>query len=453
MTNPVSKFWKATTFGVLLSLLLAACAPAGGAPAAESGEAAESAPAAESGGEINVWVDATRLPAVELYQELHPEVADLIRTSTVDRGEFPAKVLLFNNSGSGWPDVVFAEPSIVARVADEAHDYPADLKEWVDQDVIDGFAEGSLDPCTVEGKLVCLRNDLAQEILYYNAPLMEEFGYEVPDTWEEYEALGMKLAEEHPGYVIGTFGDLAGLQYYFWPSECPVNQELSSTQIRINLSHDNCIRMAQMLDRLMEAGVITQLSPFDPAFVDIAKQNKLLMIPGASWFGQYVFGGQPDSTYYQTAEGQLGVAPVPKWEDQETRFAGAQGGAAWTMSRHTANPELASDLIEWLTTSQEYQGEQGPTFPAYLPAAETWSKTISSNPLYAFDPFPVMKDAAGTIDPKWREGKFNYGDAFGTTVIETLLAGGTIEEGLPKYQEALVAQAQAEGYDVVTDGP
>ena len=449
MYRRTSKVWHATTLLVLFGLLMSACAPSG-APAAS---APESAPAAAEGGEINVWVDATRLPAVEKFQELHPDVADLIRISTVDRGEFPAKVLLFNNSGSGWPDVVFAEPSIVARVADESHDFPADLYDWVSQDIIDGFAEGSLDPCISEGKLVCLRNDLAQEILYYNVPLMEEFGYEVPDTWEEYEALGLQVAEEHPGYVIGTFGDVAGLRYYFWPSECPVNEELSSTQIRINLEHPNCTRMAQMIDRLLEAGALAMLSPFDPGFVEIAQQNKLLMMPAASWYGQYVFGGQPDSTYYTTAEGQLGVAPVPKWSDQETRWTGAQGGAAWTMSRHTKNPELASQLIVWLTTSQEYQGEMAVTFPAYLPAADTWSKTISDNALYAFDPFPVMKEAAGLIDPKWREGKFDYTQPFGTTVIETLLSGGTVEEALPLYQEALVSLAQAEGYDVITDGP
>ncbi len=457
MSHRIRSLWKVMALCVVLALLVAACgapAPGGGsasAPAATGGDAAAST--GDSGAEINVWVDATRLPAIDRFKELHPEVAHLIRTSTVDRGEFPAKVLLFNNSGSGWPDVVFAEPSIVARVADEQHAFPADLNEWVSPDILEGFAEGSLAPCTFEGKLYCLRNDLAQAILYYNVPLMEEFGYEVPDTWEEYEELGMTLAQEHPDYLIGTFGDLQGLRMYFWPSECPVNEEISSNQIRINLEHPNCIRMAQMLDRLIEAGVIAKLPPFDPAFVDLVKQDKLLMMPAASWFGEYVFGGKPDSTYYQTAEGQLGVAPIPKWSDQEVRWTGAQGGSAWTMSRHTENPELAVQLIVWLTTSEEYQGQMAPTFPAYLPAAQIWAETTSGNPLYAFDPYPVMEEAAGLIDPKWREGKFDYGEPFGTTVVETLISGGTIEEALPRYQEALVSLAQAEGYEVITEGP
>ena len=442
---------KKLTFAIALLLLLfaAACTPGD----ATAGQPSDVVTASNPDAEINVWVDATRLEAVEKYQELHPDVADLIRVSTVDRQEFPAKVLLFNNTGEGWPDVVFAEPSIVSRVADEAHSFPADLSELVPQEIIDGFAEGSLAPCTFDGKLYCLRNDLAQAILYYNVPLMEEFGYEIPTTWEEYEALGLRVAEEHPGYVVGTFGDLQGLNYYFWASECPVNEQLSFNEILINVTHPNCERAAQMLDTLIEADAIATQPPFDPAFIELVQDGKLLMMPAASWFGEFIFGGKEDSMYYTEANGQLGVAPIPKWADQEVNWTGAHGGAAWTMSRHTENPDLAVDLLIWLATSEEYQGEMAPTFPAYLPAAEVWSQKVANDPLYAFDPYPVMEEAAGLIDPKWAAGRFNYGEPFGTTVIETLLQGGTIQEALPLYQEALVNLAESQGFDVATQGP
>ena len=72
------------------------------------------------------------------------------------------------------------------------------------------------------------------------------------------------------------------------------------------------------------------------------------------------------------AKGQLAVAMPPKWRNDDKIYTGAQGGSAWTMSRHTKNTKLASDLIVWLTTSDDYQGS-APTLPAYLPAAETWS--------------------------------------------------------------------------------
>src|SRR5688572_11932499 len=96
----------------LLLLFLAAC---GGAPATPSaGSTAAPAAATDDSAEITVWVDTTRLDGVKAYQQKHPDAK--LKIVTVDRGQFPAKVLLFNNTNQGWPDVVFAEPNLVAQV-------------------------------------------------------------------------------------------------------------------------------------------------------------------------------------------------------------------------------------------------------------------------------------------------------------------------------------------------
>ena len=82
---------------------------------------------------------------------------------------------------------------------------PLDLTPLVSKDIVDKFVPGSLDPCyTTDKKLICLRNDLAPNVLWYNKKLMDEFGYTIPTTWEEYIALSDKVAKEHPGYVMGS---------------------------------------------------------------------------------------------------------------------------------------------------------------------------------------------------------------------------------------------------------
>ena len=115
--------------------------------------------------------------------------------------------MLFNNAGSGWPDVVFAEPNLQQYVAAPSHNFPVDLTPLVSKDIVDKFVPGSLDPCyTTDKKLICLRNDLAPNVLWYNKKLMDEFGYTIPTTWEEYIALSDKVAKEHPGYVMASAG-------------------------------------------------------------------------------------------------------------------------------------------------------------------------------------------------------------------------------------------------------
>jgi ABC-type glycerol-3-phosphate transport system substrate-binding protein len=398
---------------------------------------------------IVVWIDTGRKPTLDLYLKTHPEVADLIQVETVDRKLFPAKVLLFNNTGEGWPDVVFAEPNIVGMVADAAHDFPMDLTPWVSADIISKFAAGSLAPCTFNGKLYCLRNDLAQNVLWYNKPLMDKFGYKVPTTWEDYLALSESVAKEHPGYIMGAFGDEQALNSYFWPSICPVSQLQSTSEVYINLDDPKCARAANLVDKMIANGTILPISPMDPAFVKVANDDKLLMMVAASWFGGFVFGGKEDSLYYQTATGQLAVALPLKWKDEEKIWTGAQGGAAWTMSRHTKNPKLAADLITWVTTAIDYQGT-APTFPAYLPAADVWAKTQASNPLYAFDPYPIFKEAAGYVEPLWGEPRYDIQPTVAETVHEAVKSGQTVLSALPALQEKLIPLAEAQGYKVIT---
>lgn len=435
----------------IFSITLALITSCGGAPATTSGSAQNSSGstnATDDNAPITVWVDSTREGAVKLYKEKNPDKADKIKIEIADRAQFPAKVLLFNNSGSGWPDVVFAEPEIVGQVADTSRNFPADLTPYVSKEVLDKFAPGANAPCTFDGKLFCLRNDLAQNVLWYNKKLMDQFGYSVPTTWEEYEALGEKVAQEHPGYIIGAFGDSQALNVYYWGGRCPVNQLVDPNTVKINLSDPNCVRVTKMVDKMIANGSLSKLGPFDPAFAKLANEDKLLMLPAASWYGEYVFGGKPDSSFYKEANGQLDVAMPPKWAADDKAYTGAQGGAAWTMSRHTKNPKLAADLILWLTTSNDYQGS-APTLPAFLPAADAWSKTIAGNKVYAKDPFPVLKESSGLIDPAWANVRFDKTKTFETVVIGAIQKGQTVESALPEYQKQISALAEAAGYKVV----
>jgi ABC-type glycerol-3-phosphate transport system substrate-binding protein len=399
---------------------------------------------------ITIWIDTTRQAAVDAFVKANPDKASLIKTEIVDRAEFAQKVLLFNNTGSGWPDVVFAEPEIVGQVADEQHDYPLDLTPYVSKEMLDNFAEGANADCmTPDGQLLCMRNDLAHMVLWYDAPLMKQFGYDLPTTWEEYAALGEKVAKDHPGYVIGEFGDGGAMRTYLWASRCPTGQLKDVAKVYINTADPKCTRAVEMVDKLLANGTLSPLGAFDPAFVDLVKAGKLLMIPTASWFGEYVFGGKTDSLYYQEANGRLGVAAPLKWADEEKAWTGAWGGAAWAVSKHSENPQLAADFVIFVTTADGYQGT-APTYPAYIPAAKVWSKTLASNKVYAFDPFPVLEASAGLIDPLWGNVRYDRDGAFTTVVVAALKDGKTVADAMPAFQDQLANLAQAAGYEVVT---
>jgi len=428
-----------SAIGILVILFLVLPACRGAEPAEQQYD--EKAP-------ITVWIDAARKPAADKYLETYPDKKDMVKFEIVDRGEFAAKVLLFNNTGSGWPDVVFAEPNIVMYVADAAHNYPGDLTPWVDKAIIDKFVPGSLDPCyTTDKKLLCLRNDLAPNVLWYNKPLMDQFGYQVPKTWEEFMSLSDQVAAEHPGYVMASAGELALID--LWASGCPIANQLSIAKVVINATDPKCVRVAKLYDHMLKNGTMSKYGHFDAKFIEIANNNEILMLPGAAWMGDFVFGGKPDSAYYKTAEGQLAIALLPKWQDEDKAYTGNWGGAAWMVSRHTKNPKLAAEVAVYMTTDIEVSLLVG-TMPAHGPAADAWAKNLDKSPLYAFNPYEVMKEAVGLVNPNYSDAvRYSLRDGI-KPAMEAIEKGESVEAALPACQELLTNLAEKEGYEVVT---
>jgi ABC-type glycerol-3-phosphate transport system substrate-binding protein len=396
---------------------------------------------------ITVWIDSDRQKAVDLFKAAHPSEANLINAVVVDRNQFPAKVLLENNINSGWPDVVFAEPDLVAQVSDAAHHFPLDLSSSVSSTIQGNFA--GLDSCKINGKLVCLRNDLAQYVMYYNKPLMDQFGYTVPTTWEDYQALGLKVAKEHPGYIIGEFADAFALDTYFWGSQCPFHTVQGNT-VYSNLSDPNCTRVAKMLDTLIPSGALsTSAGYFDAGMTKLGNDNKILMMPGPSWLGAALFEG----TWYTSGSKQLGVAAPLKWAADSQAYTGALGGAAWTVSNHTKNTALATEFVTWVTTDPSYLGASA-NYPAYIPTAKIWAASMDSDKYYTTNPFTVMQTSASEFDPKYQYVRFDDRTIFGTSVVTPVLTNHkTVAGTLKDYQDQLTALASSVGYDVKNSSP
>ena len=428
---------------ILISILavfamLAACAPA--APGAIQTD--DKAP-------VTVWIDAARKPAADKYLAANPDKKDLVKFEIVDRAQFAAKVLLFNNTGSGWRDVVFAEPNIVQYNADPAHNFPLDLTPWVDKKIVDAFVPGSLDPCySSDKKLLCLRNDLAPLILWYNKPLLDQFGYTLPTTWEDFQALSDTLAKDHPGYVMGSAG--APDVHFFWPSACPIANQISIGAVQINAMDPKCVRAAKLIDHMIANGTLSKYGQFDPKYIELANNNKILMQEDAAWFGDFVFGGKPDSSYYKTATKQLAAALPLKWKDDPKIVTGAWGGSAWSVSRHTKNPKLAVSVAVYMTTDIEV-GKLVGTMPAYGPAVDEWQKGMDTNPLYAMNPYKIMVEATGYIKNDGFTDAVRYSIGDGLKPLNTAIEQDKpVEPTLADCQKLLQQLAEKEGYAVQT---
>jgi ABC-type glycerol-3-phosphate transport system substrate-binding protein len=397
---------------------------------------------------INVWVDAQRVSAVEAFQKAQPKVR--VKATTYDgsadgSNSFRTKMQVFDKAGSGWPDVVFStqnnDAAWASQEAGGKQAFAAVLDGGLVADrILDDFTKGSLDPCTVQGKVYCLRNDLAPVVLWYNKSLLGQFGYSLPTTWEEYVALGQKLAKEHPGYIIGAAGDSFTPEVYFWSAKCSANNVTGPTALTVKTTSPECLRVASALDKLREAGTVPNLSVFAPDFVK-KYAGKVLLMPGPSWYAGGLFNN-PQSL--NSPRRQLGVARPLPWAGEEP-VTGNVGGGTWFISSHSKNLEGARKFVEFATTSDAFQVALSPGYPAYGPAAKKWVANQEASGYYA-TPLTALSDAAGEIWTGWGFPAFSQENIWAKTITPAVAGGRTLVDLLPEWETAIKSQALLSGY-------
>jgi len=429
------------------AVALSGCASTGTGSADSSTPSAFKQAAQDDSAPITVWADSTRLPDVQKYQKEHPDVKMNIVTydGSADGSTYlQTKVQLFDRTGSGWPDVVFASPTDVTWASvptnPSAQAFAAPVDQLVPSSTLQGFATGSLSPCEVDGHTYCLRNDIAQVVTWYNKKLMDQWGYKVPTTWQQYQALGEKVAAQHPGYVIGAVGDTNSQESYFWSSQCPAQQLVAKNTLKVDLSAPDCTRMASLLDPLIADKSVSTQGFFTQGF----DGSKVLMAVGPSWYGQYLF-----NSAFKTPAGQIAAAAPLKWDGESSTSTGNVGGGIWMISSHSKNLKAASAVVTWLTTSTDNL-QDAPTYPAYVAGAKAWLANPANKDYFADDVSSVFLAAADEVWTGWSNTKFSDATPWSNAVLPALTAGKSLTSTLPAWQTAIANQAKSVGYTVVT---
>ena len=440
---------------MLTSLAAAGLAVAVGA--CSGGSSTSSAPVSSAsgkvGGSLTVWVDSVRLPVAQAYAKAHPDVHLHIVTFDGDGNgatTMQTKIQLWNRTGHGWPDVIFSEQvNDPVWMAKAPFSFAAPLSGLIPQSTLSQWPSPSTSQCTVNGTQYCLQDNLAQVVLWYNKKLMTQFGYTVPTTWQQWAALGQKVAKEHPGYIVGNIGDSYGHWLYLWSDQCPL-ETMKGSKLLINSTDSHCTRMTKLLDPLIKDGTMPPLSVFTPDFATKygGANDKVLMMPGPTWYAHAVF----DQTLHIPA-GQI-TATVPlRWGNAKTVTTGQVGGGPWIISRHSKNIKAAADFVIWSTTvfnplpTTRTDARAG--YPAYGPLANRWLASLSKDPYFAADPTPAMKAAANKIWKGWSLVTYPDQPVWSNTVVTQLVAGKSLNSLLQPFGDALAQAAQAAGYNVI----
>jgi ABC-type glycerol-3-phosphate transport system substrate-binding protein len=389
---------------------------------------------------LNVWSDPVRLTMFDLYDKTHDNVK--LNVTTIDPAGLVAKIQLGMQSKSEVPDVIFMNDiGYAAQLSTRRSNYLLDLTGKVPQSVLDEFYPNANSPCYINGKLLCLRNDIAHDVVWYDKPLMESLGLEVPTTWEEFQALGDALVEK--GYSLGS--PIVPFQAFLVTAGCDMVMPVAGKDdtVKIDLTTEKCLKPARLIDHMIAKGSLAKVDPFDPSVVEQVKSGKVPLLIGPTWFGEYVI-----KPTYEMAPGKLAVALPLRWEDQEQPLTWSWGGGVYGGWKDTKHPEAVADLITWMASDVANQ-TNAVTLPAHRPSALAWGERLKSDPFYASpDAFDVQVKAAEYSHPGYTSLRFSVEEAIVKIVSANIAKGGTVEASLPALQTELVNLAKLNGYTV-----
>ncbi|MBH0110132.1 extracellular solute-binding protein [Salinibacterium sp. NG22] len=397
---------------------------------------------------ITIWADAARQSAVEAFIEAHPEIdVDLVIDdgSAGASGTLKTKISLADQAGEGWPDAVFSsqtnDASWAAQETNGNQAFAAPLNNgYLEQDFLDGFTAGALDPVTVDGTVYGLRNDLAPVLFWYNESLFNELGYDVPTTWEDYEALGAQLADENPGYFLGSIGDsFVGPYVYYWAGQAPIFQ-LDGDTFNSDLQDPNSQRVTAMLDTMHDNGSLISDSLFSAEFVE--QSDKLLATPGAAWYAGALI---QNPSNINAAAGDWAAAAPLVWEGEEA-VTGNIGGGVWYASSHSENLDAVETFMEFITSDAAVAGTGG--LPAYDAAAQSWLADQESSGFFGGDFTGAMNAAATSVWSGWSYPDFSIETSYAKIIVPGLAEGKSIAELSDAWQQEMQNEAQVVGYQV-----
>jgi hypothetical protein len=404
---------------------------------------------------VTLLVDSARLPMLKAWEAANPGVKLVVTTGdggANGSGSLEEKVALANRVGHGWPDIIFSEEqNDVQKLGYPPFNFPAVLNNGlVANSVLNNFAAGALAPCMVGKKLECLRNDMAFDVLWVNVPLMKQFGYTVPTTWQQWQAIGEAVAKDHPGYIIGELGDSYDDAIYFQAAQCHLNDVVAAYSLLSNPNDPNCVNMAKLLDPLLKDGTVPAVNGnvFGSTFAK-TWGGKVLMTVGPAWYSGAIFEGK--GSVLDAPKGTYAAYPPLSWAGAKQTWTGDVGGGLWILSSHLSGAQLkaAANVMVGLATSDVSQ-LQSQGYPGYVPAAKAWIAQQDKNSLFASPLAPVFAAAAPEVWPGWSQTPWDVFGLWAQNVTPNLVSGNSVSSQLSVMASAILNNAQSDGYQVTS---
>lgn len=292
---------------------------------------------------------------------------------------------------------------------------------------------------TVEGKLVAVPFFVDAGLLFYRQDLLDKYGKKPPKDWTE-------LTETAKAVMEGERASNAQLQGYVWQGRAYEGLTCNSIEWVASFGGGNIVETDGKISINNEKAAaaltlarswIGTISP--EGVLNYAEEDSRGVFQSGNavfmrnWPYAWALANAPDSP----VKGKVGIAVLPQGTGDGARHASALGGQHLAVSKYSAHPKEAADLVRYLTGAAEQKrramkGSFNPTRKSLYDDQEL------------LQALPFLKDFEAVLESAVARPSTVTGTQYSRASSEyiravhnTLTGKGTAEENLASLQKQL----------------
>ncbi len=218
------------------------------------------------------------------------------------------------------------------------------LSEYID---LSNFADNELDFGMKNGKLNAIPIALNTQTVYINKSIYEQYGLEVPKTWDDIFAAARVMNGEH--YPI-SLNAKAALFYLVAYAEQNSGHEFIREDGTLGFTDDDFRMMLEFYSRLIDEKAVPQVEYFERLNLDSGLYSgTVAWLSDASSY----LGGAAKAGY------EVEIAEYTELEGAQTLGWYTKPATMYAISANTEYPEESARLLDFLLNSKEMAQLQG----------------------------------------------------------------------------------------------
>jgi trehalose/maltose transport system substrate-binding protein len=386
-----------------------------------TGSAAQAATIAVSCGAVGLELQICQQGA-NAWAEATGNQVNVISTpnSATERLALYQQILAANSSDIDVFQIDVIWPGILAN-------HLLGLDDYIDQEALAQHFPAIVANNTVDGRLVGMPWFTDAGILYYRQDLLEEHGKQPPTTWQELNQTAAEIQDAERAQGNDRMWGFVFQAKAYEGLTCNALEWIDgfgggtvvADDGTITINNDQAVEAINLastwIGSIAPEGVLNYAE--EEARGVFQSGNAVFM---RNWPYAWALGNADDSPI----KGKIGVSALPKGSGEEGKDTGTLGGWQLAVSKYSQNPEIAADLVAYLTSYDEQkrraiEGSYNPTIAALYQDQEV----LAANPFFG-DLYETFTNAVARPSKVTGE-KYNQVSSEFFSAVHGVLSGKT----------------------------